>query len=393
MHSVIVPAYNEEQGLPVVLESLKGCLDKSYEIIVVDDGSSDGTRESALKQGCRVISHSVNRGKGAAMRTGIRHARGKNVIFIDADGTYPPSAIPVIAEKLETLQMVVARRMTGHNIHLLNRIGNWMFGRMMKMLYKSRVFDPLSGLYGIHKSILDRMELRSQGFEIETELTIKAAQLNVGVGQIEIQYDPRIGQTKLRPFHDGLRILKTIVMLLFLYNPTAVFTVPGLCLFFLSSALVVSLMAGPLPIGKIFLSYHTHILASMMALVGFQIAVFGTASKMYAVLHKYAKPDRITRLLTNRFFIRLLLGLGVASIIIAVVMGLQIFILWLQSGFEPLYELKKAISLFFLLTLGVQTLFSVVFLSIFFGELRRVEAERDELTMPVTVIELSLIHI
>jgi len=383
-NTVIVPAYNEEEGLPVVLKSLKQHLDKSFEILVVDDGSSDATREVGLAQGVRVISHAVNRGKGAAMRTGIRHARGRNVIFIDADGTYPASAIPTIAKKLETHEMVVARRMTGSNIHPFNRLGNWMFGMMMKLLYKSEVFDPLSGLYGIHKDLLNRMELRSQGFEIETELTIKAAQQRLKVGQIEISYDPRIGQTKLRPFQDGLRILKTIVLLLFLYNPTAVFTVPGLCLFFVSTVLVVLLMAGPLPIGRIFLSYHTHIFASMMALVGLQIAVFGIASKMYAVLHKYARPDKVTRLLTNRRFIYTVAVLGLVSVLVALIIGIQIFVLWLQSGFEPLYELKKAIFLFYLLSFGVQVLFSTVFLSIFFGELRRVEGERDELTLAET---------
>jgi glycosyltransferase involved in cell wall biosynthesis len=381
LHSVIVPAYNEEQGLPVVLENLNSLLDETYEVIVVDDGSSDGTRKAAQAGHCRVISHAVNRGKGAAMRTGIRHARGKNVIFIDADGTYPVSAIPVIAEKLKTHEMVVARRMTGSNIHPFNRLGNWMFGFMMKFLYKSVVVDPLSGLYGIHTDFLKRMSLRSQGFEIETEFTIKAAQMHLKVGQIEISYDPRIGQTKLRPLQDGLRILKTIVLLLFLYNPTAVFTVPGLTLFLLSTVLVISLMAGPLPIGRIFLSYHTHIFASMMGLVGLQIAVFGTAAKMYAVLHKYAKPDRVTRVLTNRSFIYAIAGLGILSVLVALIIGIQIFVLWLQSGFEPLYELKKAIFLFFLLSFGVQVLFSIVFLSIFFGELRRVEGERDELTL------------
>ncbi len=376
--TVIVPAYNEENGLPVVLKGLQACLDDTYEILIVDDGSADRTREVGMGMGCRVVSHSVNKGKGAAMMTGVRHARGSRIIFIDADGTYPPSAVPVIAARLDRKDMVVARRRTEKSMNPVNRLGNWIFKTMMRVLYKSRVFDPLSGLYGIQKAILEKMELRSRGFEIETELTIKAAQLKIDVDQIDIPYDTRIGQTKLRPFHDGLRILKTIVMMLFLYNPTAVFTLPGLVLFLLSFLLIVLLMIGPIHIGRVFLSHHAHIFSSMMALVGLQMSVFGTAAKMYTVLHKYTIPDGITRLFTKRKFVLAVMGVGILCVTVSLVLGLGIFVQWMRSDFAPLYELKKAIFVLFLLSFGIQTLFSVVFLSIFFSELRRLEAERED---------------
>lgn len=378
-YSVIVPAYNEERGLPVVIRGLVQVVDPSYEIIVVDDGSLDGTRHAAEQCACRVISHRENRGKGAAIRTGLRFAQGEHIVFIDADGTYPPEAVPEICKRLENKDMVVAKRKDSENIHLLNRLGNRMFTRLMNALYKSRVTDALSGLYGVRKSVLQNMDLSSQGFEIETEMTIKAAQMDLSVDQIDIPYEPRIGETKLRPFQDGYRILKKIVMLMFLYNPTAVFTLPGLIIFLLSFGLMVSLLSGPIYLGGIALSYHASIFASLMALVGLQLAVSGTAIRMYAILHKFAQPDFSTRLFARPNFAKGAVLVGLLSIGTAVYFGIKIFVLWVETDFSPIFELQKAIFMFYLLSFGLQIIFSSVFLSIFFGEFRRVEMEREDI--------------
>ncbi len=376
-YSIIVPAFNEEVGLPVVLEDLISSIDETYEILVVDDGSRDGTRKAAEATGVRVISHRENRGKGAAMRTGIRNAAGEFVIFIDADGTYPAAMIPVIAERLEMHPMVVARRETEENIHLLNRIGNWLFRKMIQKLYASSVFDPLSGLYGLRREDCLRMDLRSEGFEIETEITIKAAQMGLSVDQVDIPYHPRIGESKLRPFQDGWRILRMIVMLMFLYNPTSVFTVPGLILFFVSLTLMVTLLLGNITIGRITLSYHAAIFASLMAIVGSQLAVFGSASRMYAVLHKFARPDLTTRLILKRRFLMSVVGVGLVSIVVAIYLAIHIFMVWIESGFSSIFRLQEAVFMFFLFSFGVQIVFSMVFLSIFSGEMRRIEFDRQ----------------
>ncbi|HDQ45043.1 MAG TPA: glycosyltransferase family 2 protein [bacterium] len=376
-YTVIVPAYNEEAGLPVVIRDLRSVVDDRYEIMVVDDGSGDGTRRAAESAGVRVISHRRNRGKGAAMRTGIRNARGEFVIFIDADGTYPAAMVPVIAGRLESHPMVVARRETGENIHPVNRIGNWLFRKMIQRLYASSVFDPLSGLYGLRKADCLRMDLCSEGFEIETEITIKAAQIGLDVDQVDIPYHPRIGESKLRPFQDGWRILRMIVMLMFLYNPTSVFTVPGLILFFVSFTLMVVLLFGNLSIGGIYLSYHAAIFASLMAMMGSQLAVFGSASRMYAVLHKFARPDRTTRWISDRKFMAWIVGAGLLSICAAVFLAVRIFLAWVESGFSPIFRLQEAVFMFFLLSFGLQVIFSMVFLSIFSGEVRRLETDRQ----------------
>ena len=87
-NTVIVPAYNEEQGLAVVLDKLFQVLDDTYEVIVVDDGSTDPTAEVARRFPCRLVQHEVNKGKGEALKTGFREARSESIIWIDADDTY-----------------------------------------------------------------------------------------------------------------------------------------------------------------------------------------------------------------------------------------------------------------------------------------------------------------
>ena len=210
--SIIVPAYNEERGLPLVLEKLYQTVDSSYEVIVVNDGSKDATGSAAGAFPCRVIEHGVNQGKGAAMQTGLQHTRGENIIFIDADGTYPVSVIPAMVELLESHDMVVGSRSRGRsNMPLLNRLGNWLFSTLMHFLHGTKTCDPLSGLYGIKKQYLDKMHLRSRNFAIETEISIKAARLGLNVTEIQVDYLPRHGQQKLSALRDGWRILKVIL--------------------------------------------------------------------------------------------------------------------------------------------------------------------------------------
>ncbi|MBN1894869.1 glycosyltransferase family 2 protein [bacterium] len=376
-HSVIIPAYNEEKGLPVVLKPLLGLLDSSFEVIVVNDGSGDGTAAVAESMGVRVVSHRRNLGKGAAMRTGIRHTVGENVIFIDADGTYPPETVPEIARLLRQREMVVARRRDSENIHLVNRLGNRIFSALIRKFYRSGIVDPLSGLYGVRRSILEKMDLDSQGFEIETELTIKATQMKLAVDQIDIHYEKRIGESKLRPFKDGLRILKTILMLMLLYNPARSLIVPGLALFFISFGWMLVLLPGPVIIGRVYLQYHTMIFFSMMAMVGLQLVVFGSAIRMYAVLHKYTKPDLIVSLFSKRGFVRSLLLLGVSSIAIAAAFSIRMAVSWVESGFSPIFELQRAIFMFYLLSFGFQLLFSVFFLSVFNRGIQRIQSEQQ----------------
>ena len=212
--TVVIPAYNEEDGLPVVLERLYRSVDGQCEVLVVDDGSSDATSQVASQYRCGVIRHRENRGKGEAMLTGIRHARGDSVIFIDADGTYPPEAIPQMVQALKSSEAVYCSRVTGRgNIPRMNRLGNAIFQSLMMHVFGFRASDYSTGLYGIRKSHLQRMEVHSRGFAIEPEIGIKVSRMNLKVRDIPIRYEPRIGQAKLVGLKAGWQHLKIMAKL------------------------------------------------------------------------------------------------------------------------------------------------------------------------------------
>ena len=210
--TIIIPAYKEEQGLPIVLEKIFKIVDDTYEVIVVDDGSPDKTSEKASSFACRLIRHEQNQGKGEAMKTGVKESQGENIIFIDADNTYPVEAIPNMAKLLERFDMVVASRTKGReNIPRFNRIGNFIFSHLIRYLYGSKVKDPLSGLYGLKKAHFERMQFNSKGFSIETEIAIKAAKMKLRVAESDIEYKPRLGKQKLAGIKDGWKILQVIL--------------------------------------------------------------------------------------------------------------------------------------------------------------------------------------
>jgi glycosyltransferase involved in cell wall biosynthesis len=214
--TIVIPAYNEEEGLPVVLESLFRSVDGQCEVLVIDDGSDDATSRVASQFRCGVIRHGRNRGKGEAMKTGIRHALGESVIFIDADGTYPTDAIPRMTEALKSCDAVYCSRASGRdNIPRFNRLGNAVFQGIVRRVYHFEPRDYATGLYGMKKRHLQKMRISSRGFAIDPEIAIKACRMRLKMHEIRIQYHPRIGQAKLSGLNAGLDHLRTMMKLLF----------------------------------------------------------------------------------------------------------------------------------------------------------------------------------
>jgi glycosyltransferase involved in cell wall biosynthesis len=217
VNTVIIPAYNEEQGLAVVLGKLLEVVDDTYEVIVVDDGSTDRTPEVALRFRCRLVRHQVNMGKGQALRTGIQHARGEVVLWLDADDTYPVAPIPeMVAALHDSYDLVYAsRRGSRTRIPAFNRIGNALFRWSIRNLYGFKPYDPCTGLCGVRKEHLDRMRLQARKFAIEPEIAMKAGRMKLRMLDIPIEYRPRIGQAKLSGVQAGLEDTLTILGHLF----------------------------------------------------------------------------------------------------------------------------------------------------------------------------------
>lgn len=214
--TIIIPAYNEEAGLPSVLDDIKA-LGNDYEVIVVDDGSTDNTAQVAKGYGAKVWSHRTNQGKGSALLSGVALALHESIIWIDADGSYPVSMIPkVVSVLIDGCDGVVCSRLYGReNIPKFNRIGNSLFSVLIRMLYGFTARDPCTGLYAMKKRHLVRMGLRSKRFTIEPEISIKSGRMKLRLAELPIRYEPRIGDTKLNGITVGLADLFTIAKLIF----------------------------------------------------------------------------------------------------------------------------------------------------------------------------------
>lgn len=354
----------------MVLEKVFQVIDSTFEVVVVDDGSSDQTREEAKRYPCVLVCHETNRGKGEAMKTGIRHARGENVIFIDADDTYPVEAILEIAAALEKYDMVVASRVIGRdNIPTFNRIGNTILRHTIRHLYGFNANDPLTGLYGLKKSHLEKMALHSEGFGIESEIALKAASQGLQIKDIPINYQERIGEAKLSGLRDGYRILRTILSHLSLYSPTLLFIIPGIALFSLGVLLMAALFFQPLMFRGLWLGDHTFALGSLAALAGSQVAMLGFAVKLYALNYKFTIPDLFTRLFSRKHTAKFILAFSIALIVAGIVLGVALVHSWLASGHGAFTRTKEAILVSFLIVFGLQLAFSSSFLSLFQQEL------------------------
>lgn len=232
--SVIIPAYNEGPHVASQIRAVRDVLERTdwpFEIIVVDDGSDDGTAEAAAAEGVRVLRHRRNRGYGAALKRGIDAARHDWILITDADGTYPPESIPALLAKADSHDMVVGARV-GETVRvpLARRPAKWFLRRLASYLAEQELPDINSGLRLIDRRLVEAYRhLLPDGFSFTTTITLAATVNGHEVGYVPISYHARLGNSKIRPRHAydfTLLILRTIVY----FNPLRVFIPMGIML-------------------------------------------------------------------------------------------------------------------------------------------------------------------
>ena len=225
--SVVIPAFNEAAHVAGQIRAVDDVLAKSgweYEIIVVDDGSDDGTAEAAAATGARLLRHRRNRGYGASLKRGIAAAQHGWVLITDADGTYPPSAIPRLLARADDNEMVVGAR-TGAEVRipLVRRPAKWFLRVLASYLAGRHLPDLNSGLRLMRRDLVMRYAyLLPSGFSFTTTITLACACNDHPVEYVSIDYHARMGESKIRPRHAydfALLILRTIVF----FNPLKVF--------------------------------------------------------------------------------------------------------------------------------------------------------------------------
>jgi len=216
---VIIPAYNEEKTIGEVLEKTLQVMEqlaKPYEVIVVDDGSTDRTRTEASKYKVTLLTNRKNRGKGYALRKGFKHAKGQIIITLDSDGSHDPKEIPKLIEPLYNgIDIATGSRFINNKevTTKLNKLGNKIINAIIMTLTGKYITDSQTGFRAIKRKVLQKLNLKAQGYEIETEITVKGLKNGFKYVEIPINCKKRTdGCSKLRILQDGIKILKTILI-------------------------------------------------------------------------------------------------------------------------------------------------------------------------------------
>ena len=233
--SVVIPAFNEEGGIATVLAGVQASLEPTayeYEIIVVDDGSTDATAETATAAGAQVVSLPENRGYGAALKAGIALAEHNTIAIIDADGTYPAQALPELLDFADRYEMVVGARTKGDvHIPMVRRPAKWFLRRLASYLARRPIPDLNSGMRVLSRPLVERFQhILPSGFSFTTSITLAALCSDIPVRYHPIDYRARIGKSKIRAPHAFdffVLVLRSVVY----FNPLRVFLPLGGILF------------------------------------------------------------------------------------------------------------------------------------------------------------------
>ena len=222
--SVVIPAFREEKVIGSVVRGVREILGPEAEIIVVDDGSPDGTGKTAAAAGARVVTLPYNIGNGAAVKTGIRTARGELIVLMDGDGQHKAEDIPRLLEPLDTYDMVIGAR-TGESATDLHRdVANQAYNAFATYLTKQKILDLTSGFRAFRARIAKRfVYLLPNTFSYPTTLTLSMIRAGHSVHFVPIVARKRVGKSKIKLLKDGTRFFLIMLRIATLYSPFRVF--------------------------------------------------------------------------------------------------------------------------------------------------------------------------
>src|SRR5215469_16372347 len=368
--SVVIPCLNEANSLGICIEKAQKALAAAGlrgEVVVADNGSTDGSIAIAQKAGARVVAV-TQRGYGSALKAGIRAARGPFIVMGDADDSYDFGEVPRFVEEWRKgNEVVMGNRFEGeikpgampwHHKY----IGNPGLSTLLNMLFHSGIGDSHCGMRGFTRDVFDRMDLRSSGMEFASEFVIKAAQLGAKTSEIPVTLwkDKRGRPPHLRSFRDGWRHLRFML----LYAPNWLFLLPGAFLMSVGLAMVFWLLPGPRTIPRgVVLDVHTMIFGVIFTLLGAQILAIGAFAKVFSYAERFDRNTVSLKRVLKR--VSLEKGLLLGGILLAAGFAgcANIAWQWAESGFGPLAQVRGVLFWSMWLFLGVQIVFSSFFLS------------------------------
>jgi hypothetical protein len=368
--SVVIPCLNEAN-------SLAFCVDKALkafraagmngEVIVADNGSTDGSIRIAEEHGARLI-HVAERGYGAALRAGIAGSRGAFIIMGDADDSYDFADVPRFVEKLrEGNDIVMGNRFSGEikpgaMPPLHKYFGNPGLTALLNTLFHAGIGDGYCGMRGFTRSLYDRLDLRSSGMEFALEMIIKSAQIGARIAEIPIILwpDKRGRAPHLRSFRDGWRSLRFML----LYAPNWLFLLPGATLVLAGLFLVFWLLPGPRYISpRVGLDIHTMIFGVIFTLLGVQILSIGAFAKVFSYAERFDRRSLSLRRMLKKVTLETGLLLGGSLFLMGFAGCAWVTWQWAASGFGELHQVRQVLFWSMWLFLGLQTIFGAFFLS------------------------------
>ena len=368
--SVVIPCLNEAN-------SLGYCVDKAVkafqaaglcgEVVVADNGSTDGSIQIAEQHGARVI-RVAERGYGAALRAGIAGARGLFIIMGDADDSYDFTDVPRFVEKLhEGNDIVMGNRFRGEikpgaMPPLHKYFGNPGLTALLNTLFHAHIGDGYCGMRGFTRSLYDRLDLRSSGMEFALEMVIKSAQIGARIAEIPITLwpDKRGRAPHLRSFRDGWRSLRFML----LYAPNWLFLLPGTALVLTGLFLVFWLLPGPRQISPhVGLDIHTMIFGVIFTLLGAQILSIGAFAKVFSYAERFDRRSVSLRRVLKRVTLETGLLVGCSLFLMGFAGCAWVTWQWAASDFGELHEVRQVLFWSMWLFLGLQVIFAAFFLS------------------------------
>jgi Glycosyl transferase family 2 len=355
--SFVIPCLNEEEGVGIVVRDVRerlAALGVAAEVIVVDNGSTDASRQRASDAGADVIDE-PRRGYGSAYLTGVAAARGRYVFMVDADDTYDLERLGELLERLRSgADLVLGSRFEGgidHGaMHWLNRhVGNPVLTGMLNLLFGAGVSDAHCGLRAARREVLAELKLSATGMEFASEMVIKASKQGRRIDEVPVRYRPRVGESKLNRVPDAWRHVRFMLV----HSPAFLFAVPGGLA--LGGSLGALIVLAALPgLGDPWTGVS--VTAAMLALVGFGIIQLGVFARTYSAIY-LGEPAPLLERGWQRF--RLEDGLAASGLVVLV--GLTVTGV---SFFDGTKDPRLGILGVTLVALGLQAMFASFFLSI-----------------------------
>jgi hypothetical protein len=371
--TVLMPCLNEAETIATCVKKAKGYIDShgiDGEVLIADNGSSDGSQEIAESLGARVVSV-VAKGYGSALLGGIAAARGKYVIMGDADDSYDFAALGPFVEKLrEGYELVMGNRFQGGikpgAMPPLHRyLGNPVLTGVGRLFFKSPMGDFHCGLRGFRRESIEQLGLSATGMEFASEMVVRATLQNLKTTEVPTTLSPD-GRTRaphLRSWRDGWRHLRFLL----LFSPRWLFLYPGVLLMVLGLASMLWLLPGPRQVAGLTLDVHTLVYSAAAIICGFQAAAFAVFTKIYAIKARLMPEDPRIAKLGDVFSLEIGIILGLVLIVGGLGASIYAVEFWGRGAFEdldPTVTMRIVLPGVTALVLGLQVIFSSFFFSI-----------------------------